>query len=213
MALLETLTIQLAAPMLKAVAKLWLKDSPIGEGAAGGLIEIFKKKIDGWDAQRGAEKLFDNLQDEIARRLADTIEAEFPQLPESDRTAAALAVAAVFGELDLSVEAFRQDLDPARLLAVRPPARRCPSAVARRRQRAARGVDAARVLRLRRLSRRQAARLPGRRDARTPEAHRPAHERTRRGARHGGPGFAPRQRKGRPRTRRVSRPSIAARWR
>lgn len=121
MILAQALTLYVGTAIMKAVAKLWLKDSPIAEGAAAGAIDVVKKKIEDFDTQRATEKLLNNLQDEVAKRLSNTIAIEFPTLPENDRVAAALAVAAVLEELDLAPEIARQDLDAARLLAAARP--------------------------------------------------------------------------------------------
>lgn len=121
MGLLEALTVGLGPSLMKAVAKLWLKDQPVAEAAATGAIDVLKKKIDDFTTRRATQQLFDNLQDEVASRLAATIEVEFGGLPEHDRVAAVLSVKVVFESLDLADEVARGDLDAARLMnAARP---------------------------------------------------------------------------------------------
>lgn len=115
MLLLEALTINLAAALLKTTAKLWFKDTPFAEGAAGSLVDTFKKKIEDFETRRATERLFDGLQDEVARRLERLVEREFSSLPEHERTAAALAVADVLNQLPVSESLFAANLDAAQL--------------------------------------------------------------------------------------------------
>jgi hypothetical protein len=119
MPLIETLTIGLGAALLKTTAKVWLGD--FSESAAGAAIDTFKKKIEDFETRRATERLFDGLQDEVGRRLKPVVDAEFRNLPENERTAAALAVADVFNELTLSDAMLGVDLDAARLEAVARP--------------------------------------------------------------------------------------------
>jgi hypothetical protein len=81
MTLIEALTINLAAALLKTAAKLWFKDKLFAEGAAGSLIDTFRKKIEDFETRRATERLFDGLQDEVGRRLERLVELEFSSLP------------------------------------------------------------------------------------------------------------------------------------
>ena len=113
--LLEALTINLAAALLKTTAKLWFKDTPFTEGAAGALVDTFKKKIEDFETRRATESLFHSLQDEVARRLERLVEREFSSLPEHERTAAALAVADVLNQLPVPESLLAANLDAAQL--------------------------------------------------------------------------------------------------
>ncbi len=121
MGLMEALTVGLGSALMKAVAKLWLKDQPLVDAATTGTIDVLKKNIDDFATRRATQQLFEKLQDEVAKRLADTIDAEFSGLAENDRVAAVLSAKSIFDSLDLADEIARGDLDAARLLnAARP---------------------------------------------------------------------------------------------
>jgi hypothetical protein len=125
MPLIETLTVNLAAALLKTTAKLWFKDKPFAEGAAGAFVDSFKKYLENnigdFATRRATQHLFEGLQDEVARRLEQLVEVEFPRLPENERTAAVLAVADTFDRHTIPESLFAADLDAAQLeSAVRP---------------------------------------------------------------------------------------------
>ncbi|MDM0113939.1 hypothetical protein QTI66_17425 [Variovorax sp. J22R133] len=88
----------------------------MAEAAATGTIDVLKKKIEDFSTRRAAQQLFEGLQDEVAKRLSETIDIEFGGLSDNDRVAAVLAVKSVFDSLDLADEIARGDLDAARLL-------------------------------------------------------------------------------------------------
>ncbi len=115
MALLETLTLTLGAALAKAVAKLWLKEQALAEAAAGGLIDTLKKGIDDFETRRAAQRLFEDMQLTVAKRLEALITREFRQLPEYDISAAVVAVSVVFDGLELSSALMRSDLDASML--------------------------------------------------------------------------------------------------
>jgi hypothetical protein len=110
MALIEALTINVAAKLAKVVVKLWLKDEGL-VGGAEGVIETIKKYFEDWRVARSAEGLIRNLEDDVATRLERFIRIEFPNLADSEREAAALAVAAALGKLELGPAIMRADLD------------------------------------------------------------------------------------------------------
>ena len=117
MPLIETLTINLAAALLKTTAKLWFKDKPFAEGTAGAFVDSFKKYLENnigdFATRRATERLFEGLQDEVARRLEQLVELEFPRLPENERTAAVLAVADTFDKHTIPESLFAANLDAA----------------------------------------------------------------------------------------------------
>src|SRR5262249_35018873 len=122
MPLLEALTLGLGSAVVKTTAKLWLKDYSYSEAAADAgvdaLKDLFKKKIDDFETRRATARLFDGLQDEVARRLLPVIDSEFPHVSEDDRIAATLAVAGGFQQVSLPVDLFTNDLDIGRLEAL-----------------------------------------------------------------------------------------------
>jgi hypothetical protein len=109
MALIESLTVNVAAALAKAVLKLWLKDEgPVAIGE--GVIETLKKRFE-FPVARSAERLVHDLEDDIGKRLERFISIEFPNLPDNEREAAALAVGDALGRLELETALMRADLD------------------------------------------------------------------------------------------------------
>lgn len=117
MVLLETLTVNLGVSVTKAVAKLWLKDEPVGEAATGDVLDILKKRFDDFEARRAAEALLKALEIEVAKRLRATLKAEFAHVSSNDLEAAVLAVAEVFRSTDMSTSLIRSDVDASRFRA------------------------------------------------------------------------------------------------
>jgi hypothetical protein len=115
-ALIEELTIGLGASMMKFAAKIWLKDYPFSEAVVDPVVESLKKHITDFRTQRNAERLFDNLQDEVAHRLHHLIETEFGNLPENEHLAAAHAVNQAFCGANLTRDVLESDIDAMRLV-------------------------------------------------------------------------------------------------
>ncbi len=110
MALIETLTINVAAALAKAVVKLWLKDEgPVAIGE--GVIETLKKRFEAFPVARSAERLVHDIEDDIGARLERFVRIEFPNLADNEREAAALAVADALGRLEMEATLMRTDLD------------------------------------------------------------------------------------------------------
>lgn len=121
MLLLETLTIKLGTALAKAVAKLWLGDHELVEGATGGLIEALGKRFEDFETREAAERLLRDLRLPVAKRLEAAIAAEFRGTAAYDVEAGVLAVVEVFQRLELSESMVRADLDSSQLLvATRP---------------------------------------------------------------------------------------------
>lgn len=114
MALLETLTIYVGAAVAKAAAKVWLKDAPFAEAAAGGLVDVLKKKFDNFGARHTAKLMFEQVEREVGLRLQAFVDAEFKTTPPEDLEAAALEVAQAFEATSLAT-IVDADLDPGRL--------------------------------------------------------------------------------------------------
>ena len=95
MAVLEALTINLGAALIKVTAKAWLGDT-WAEAAVAPLTETLKKAIPDFETRWAAEQLFTDLQNKVAHRLATVIERLFPAMPENEQRAAILAVADIF---------------------------------------------------------------------------------------------------------------------
>lgn len=114
MPLLETLTIELGGALLKSILKLGLHDSFI-EGPAGAAVDAGKGQIKDFQIRRQLDRVNNRIQDEVAEHLAGVIASEFASLPEAERDLAALAVARVFGELELPAALVQADLDAPKL--------------------------------------------------------------------------------------------------
>jgi hypothetical protein len=114
MPLIETLTANVAASVGKAVLKVWLKDDGL-VGAAQGVVDTLKKQTDDYVTARSTNRLFQNLEDDIARRMEQWIVREFPGLGEGDRNAAATAAGTALASLDLNRSLMESDLDATRL--------------------------------------------------------------------------------------------------
>jgi hypothetical protein len=125
MALLEVLTINLGAALIKVTAKAWLGDS-WAEAAVAPLTETLKKAIPDFETRWAAEQLFTDLQSKVAQRLATVIERLFPAMPENEQRAAVLAVSEVFERISVQKDIFESELDAVRLEAIaRPHTQQC----------------------------------------------------------------------------------------
>src|SRR4051794_16881351 len=111
MALLEALTLGLSASVVKSVVKLWLKENPVQEGLAGGVVDILKSRFDDFKTRRASERLFMDIQDNISRRLEKIIATEFTYLPENEQVAATVAVSGILENTSLTQDLFRTNLD------------------------------------------------------------------------------------------------------
>lgn len=111
MALLETLTIGLGASIVKALAKIWLKEFPVLADASTGLTDILKKGLEDFETRRATERLLLDVQDRIAKKLYDLIRNEFRDATDNEAEAASLAVGAALDEVSLATSMFQADLD------------------------------------------------------------------------------------------------------
>jgi hypothetical protein len=114
MPLIETLMLNVATSVGKAIAKIWLKDPGL-VGTTEGVIETLKKRTDDLITRRNTGRLFQNIEDKVAERLKQLIVHEFPGLSEGDQIAASIAVGAALDALDLGESLMRSDLDATRL--------------------------------------------------------------------------------------------------
>jgi hypothetical protein len=112
MALLETLTIGVGAAVAKSALKLWLKDSEIAAAAATSTVDILASKLP-FAVRRPAQREFERIAEEVGRALERFLEAECPDLPENEKAAASLAVAAALDRAAISDDLlFAKNLDP-----------------------------------------------------------------------------------------------------
>jgi hypothetical protein len=118
MALLATLTLKVGSAVAKTAAKGWLKDHGSAGELAGELVDLLTGTIDDFETLRATTKLFEDLKDEVGRRLAAFVDSEFPALAENERQAAAIAVGSALDRISFLDDALRSDLDATRLEAV-----------------------------------------------------------------------------------------------
>jgi hypothetical protein len=116
MALLETLTLQVGPAIAKAILKKWLKDSPIAEGTASSLVDIFKTKTADVIAQQRGRRQFEAIGERVAESLLPVFAIEGANLDEGSRNAVALAVAQVLDKSHIDPALLAEkDLEPTRL--------------------------------------------------------------------------------------------------
>jgi hypothetical protein len=107
------LLLGLSAAVVKIACKIWLKDSSIASDASADVVDIVKEKVSGELDQRRARRLFEDLEEPVAKKLEWLREHEMAGMPDNEWTAAVLAVGdtlrrATFTDADI----FAGDLDP-----------------------------------------------------------------------------------------------------
>ena len=105
--------IGLAAAVVKAAVKVWLKDDAFAADASASITDLVCGKISGDLEQRRIRRFFEDLELPVARRVRSLRETEFGQLPENEWTAAVLAAGDSFDHARLTArDLFTRDLDP-----------------------------------------------------------------------------------------------------
>ncbi len=107
------LLLGLGAAVVKVACKIWLKDFSVASDASADVVEIVKEKISGELDQRKARRLFEDLEEPVAKKLEWLREREMGGVPDNEWAAAVLAVGdtlrrATFTDADI----FAGDLDP-----------------------------------------------------------------------------------------------------
>ena len=107
------LLLGLGAAVVKVACKIWLKDSSIASDASANVVNVVKEKFSGELDQRRARRLFEDLEEPVARKLEWLREHEMAGIPDNEWAAAVLAVGdtlrrATFTDEDI----FAGDLDP-----------------------------------------------------------------------------------------------------
>ena len=104
--------IGLAAAVVKAGVKIWLKDDAVAD-ASSSIAELVGAKVSGELDQRKARRFFEDLEVPVAKRLKGLRQAEFGRLAENEWNAAVLAAGDSFDGAQLTGrDLFTRDLDP-----------------------------------------------------------------------------------------------------
>ncbi len=111
MVLLQTLTLRLAGPAIKLLARLVLPESS-GKAVGDSLASVVESRLGAFEERRKAHRLLEDLQDEMGRHLERVLAEEFKDLDESDRTAAALTVGRMFETEAGASVIVKANLDP-----------------------------------------------------------------------------------------------------
>jgi hypothetical protein len=99
--------------VIKVVCKIWLKDYSFASDASPGVVDIVKEKVSGELDQRKARRLFEDLEEPVAKKLEWLREHEMAGMPDNEWEAAVLAVGDTLRRVTLSdADTFAGDPDP-----------------------------------------------------------------------------------------------------
>jgi hypothetical protein len=119
MALIETLTTTVGGAVARTVLKLWLKDRALSEELGASLTELAQRGGGSFLEKRSIVRSFDRAAEEVARKLAPFIEAEFQDLDPNEIEAASILAQETIDSARLTDSVlFEADLDPIRLEAI-----------------------------------------------------------------------------------------------
>lgn len=107
------LLLGLGAAVVKAACKVWLKDSAFAAGASIEIVDVIRQKISGELNQRNVRRVFEDLEVPVAAKLKVLRQHEFAAMPDSEWTAAVLAVGDTLSQARFTnADIFAGDLDP-----------------------------------------------------------------------------------------------------
>lgn len=116
MPLVETLTTAVGGSIAKSLLKVWLGDADLAQATGASLSDLAEGKAKGLLEKRRLERTFERMAEEIARKLAFFLEAEFPHVPANERNAAILAAQDTIDSAQLTPDLLvANDLEPIRL--------------------------------------------------------------------------------------------------
>lgn len=93
--------------------KIWLKDNDFAADVSGSLIDIIRDKVRDRRNQIDVERVFQDLDFEVERRLLKAFPHEYREIPENDRLATVHAVRGTIEAARLDQDdLFAADLDP-----------------------------------------------------------------------------------------------------
>lgn len=107
------LLLGLGAAVVKVACKIWLKDSSIASDVGADVVDVIKGKVSSQLDQRKARRMFEDLEEPVAKKLEWLREHEMAGIPGNEWAAAVLTVGdtlrrATFTDADI----FAGDLDP-----------------------------------------------------------------------------------------------------
>jgi len=107
------LVLGLGTAVVKVACKIWLKDYSFASDASSDVVDIVKERVSGELDQRKAQRLFEDLEEPVAKKLEWLRRHEMAGMPDNEWTAAVLVVGdtlrqATFSDADI----FAGDLDP-----------------------------------------------------------------------------------------------------
>jgi Leucine-rich repeat (LRR) protein len=113
---IEMLTLSLGGAVARSLLKLWLRDEEIAQSVGLSLAELAERGTRNFLQKRSIMRSFDRVAEEVARKLAPFMEAEFREVDSGEVEAAVIAAATTIDAacLDDSV-LFATDLEPLRL--------------------------------------------------------------------------------------------------
>jgi hypothetical protein len=105
--------IALAAAVVKAGAKIWLKDESFAADMSASVTDLVASRISGDLDQRRVRRFFEDLEVPVARRFRAFRETEFGGLPENEWNAAVIGAGESFDRARLTAKVlFTHDLNP-----------------------------------------------------------------------------------------------------
>jgi hypothetical protein len=105
--------IGLAAAVVKAGVKIWLRDDAFAADVSASVTDLVRAKVTGDLEQRKVRRFFEDLEVPVARRLRALQEAEFGRLPQNEWNAAVLTAGDTFDRARLTAkDLFIRDLNP-----------------------------------------------------------------------------------------------------
>lgn len=103
----------LGAAVVKVACKVWLRDYSFAADASADVVDLVKEKVSGKLDQRKARRLFEDLEEPVAKKLGILREHELAGMPDNEWQAAVLAVGDTLRRAQFSDEdIFAGDLDP-----------------------------------------------------------------------------------------------------
>jgi len=116
MGLIETLTVTVGGAVARTLLKLWLKDEELAQSVGLSLSDLARHGAKSFLEGRSLIRSFERVAEEVARKLAPFIDAEFHDLDPNEVNAAILAAQETIDEAKLDDSAlFATDLEPLRL--------------------------------------------------------------------------------------------------
>ncbi|MFD2417725.1 NACHT domain-containing protein [Amycolatopsis pigmentata] len=108
----EGAVLMLGSAVVKSAAKLWLGDRTVAADAAAQAVDLLAARTASAVEQRRLRRMFEQMEEIVAERLAPLAEHEFRGMPEHERLAALEAVSETFAAAALSdADLFTADLD------------------------------------------------------------------------------------------------------